>query len=94
MSSEPWTIERIAEALGDPDLVQDFMGEINRAPAHDILRVFAYWERTARDVTRAAERIRELAAYDERGETPPGEWVDGSGRVAEAIERIESHRAA
>lgn len=93
MSSE-WTIESIRDALGDPDLAQRFLGEINRAPAHQLLPVFAKWERIAKDSIAAVARGRQLAVYDERGETPPGEWVDRTERVLADADRIRARGAA
>lgn len=94
MSSEPWTIERIRDALGNPDLAQRFLSEINKAPADQLLPVFARWERIAKDTLAAVERGRELAAHDARGEEPPGEWVDMTDRVQQRAARIRSRGAA
>jgi hypothetical protein len=94
MSSEPWTIESIRDALGNPTLAQRFLGEINRAPAHELLHVFAKWERIAKDTLAAVERGRQLAEHDARGEQPPGEWIDGTDRVLAEAERIRTRGAA
>jgi hypothetical protein len=94
MSSEPWTIERICDALGNPALTQRFLGQINRAPAHELLTVFAKWERIAKDTIVAVERGRDLAAYDARGEQPPGEWIDATEKTQATVERIRSRGAA
>ena len=94
MSDQPWTIERISDALGNPTLAQRFLGEINRAPAHQLLQVFAKWERIAKDTLAAVARARELAAYDARGEEPPGEWIDVTDRVLAEAERIRARGAA
>lgn len=81
MSETEWTIERICSALGHPTLAQRFLGEINRAPAHELLTVFARWERIAKNTLHAVERARDLAGYDERSEELPGEWVDATHRI-------------
>ncbi|MFH9426395.1 hypothetical protein [Streptomyces sp. NPDC017529] len=94
MSSEPWTIESIRDALADPDLVQRFLSEINRAPAHQLLTVFAKWERIAKDTLAAVQRGRELAAYEARGEQPPGEWIDVTDRVLDEARRIRARGTA
>ena len=94
MSEQPWTIETIRDALGAPDLAQRFLSEINRAPAHQLLQTFARWERVAKNTLAAVERGRELAAYDARGEEPPGEWIDGTDRVLEEAARIRARGAA
>lgn len=94
MSAEPWTIESIRDALGSPTLAQRFLGEINRAPAHELLAVFARWERIAKDTVAAVKRARGLAAFDERGEEPPGEWIDATESVLADAERIGSRRVA
>ncbi|MGW0513912.1 hypothetical protein ACWD1W_32535 [Streptomyces olivaceoviridis] len=94
MSEQPWTIESIRDALGHPALAQRFLGEINRAPAHELLRVFARWERIAKDTVAAVRRGREIAAAEARGEEPAGEWVDATDRVRAEAERIRARGAA
>ncbi|MFD8411080.1 hypothetical protein ACFV2Q_04860 [Streptomyces sp. NPDC059650] len=81
MTETPWTIERICEALGSPDLAQRFLSEINKAPARELLTVFAKWERIAESTLLAVERGRALAAFDDRGEQLPGEWADATHRI-------------
>lgn len=94
VSAQPWTIERICDALGNPTIAQRFLGEINKAPAHQLLATFAKWERIAKDIVAAVERGRELAAYDERGEPLPGEWIDRTDHIREAADRIRARGAA
>lgn len=92
--SEPWTIESIRDALGNRVLAQRFLGEINRAPAHQLLAVFARWERIARDTIAAVERGREIAAAEARGEQPTGNWTDVTDRVLADAVRIRARGAA
>ncbi|MGW3982088.1 hypothetical protein [Streptomyces mirabilis] len=94
MSDRPWTIESIRDALGNPALAQRFLGEINRAPAHQLLAVFARWERIAKDTLAAVERGREIAAAEARGEEPPGQWIDATERVLGDAVRIRARGAA
>ncbi|MEV7815568.1 hypothetical protein AB0P05_33370 [Streptomyces flaveolus] len=94
MSEQPWTIESIRDALGNPVLGQRFLSEINRAPAHELLSVFARWERIAKDTIVAVRCGRELAAAEARGEEPAGEWVDATDRVLADTERIRTRGAA
>ncbi|QIJ61436.1 hypothetical protein [Streptomyces sp. JB150] len=94
MSEQPWTIERIRDALGNPALAQRFLGEINRAPAHELLSVFAKWERIAKNTVVAVERGRAMAAAEARGEEPSGEWIDATDRVTAEADRIRSRGAA
>ena len=94
MSEQPWTIERIRDALQDPDLAQRFIREINKAPAHELLTVFAKWERIARDTLVAFEETAEIFAAEARGEDPPGDWIDGTERLQQAARRIRSQGAA
>lgn len=94
MSDAPWTIERISEALGNPALAQRFLGEINRAPAHQLLTVFAKWQRIATETIASVERGRALAAAEARGEELPGEWVDATDRVQDEADRIRRRGAA
>jgi hypothetical protein len=94
MSGETWTIERIRDALGNPALASRFLGEINRAPAHELLAVFARWERIAKDTVAAVERGREIAAAEALGEEPAGEWIDGTDRIQRVAQRIHAQGAA
>src|SRR5438105_339782 len=94
MSTEPWTIESIRDALGNPDLAQRFLGEINKAPAHQLLTVFAKWERIAKDLGAAADRGRDLAVHDPRGEHLPGRWADRTDRILEEAARVRARGAA
>lgn len=94
MSDQPWTIESIRDALADPDLVQRFLSEINRAPAHQLLTVFAKWERIAKDTLAALEQADEVIAHEARGEEPPGQWVDGTERLQQISSRIRAQGAA
>lgn len=92
--SEPWTIERITEALGNPTVVQRFLGEINRAPKDELLAVFAKWQQIAEATVAAVERGRELHTYEQRGEDLPGEWIDATERVTTEAARIRGSRGA
>ncbi|MFE9736139.1 hypothetical protein ACFYO9_37435 [Streptomyces sp. NPDC005863] len=94
MSSEPWTIESIRDALGNPTLAQRFLAEINKAPAHELLGVFAKWQGIAQRTLDAVERGREIAAAEARGEAPPGRWIDVTDRVLAEAARIRSQGAA
>ncbi|QLJ01505.1 hypothetical protein HZZ00_11035 [Streptomyces sp. NEAU-sy36] len=92
MSDQNWTIESIRDALGNPALAQRFLGEINRAPAHELLTVFAKWERIAKNLDTAFDE--DVVEAVRRGEEPPGQWIDGSDRIQRANERFHSHGAA
>ncbi|MFF9705385.1 hypothetical protein ACF1FE_30065 [Streptomyces griseofuscus] len=94
MSDQPWTITSIRDALGTPALAQRFLAEINRAPAHELLAVFAKWERIAKDVVAAVDRGRGIAAAEARGDEPSDHWVDATDRVLADAERIRTRGAA
>lgn len=94
MSEQSWTIESIRDALGHPALAQRFLSEINRAPAHELLQVFAKWERIAKDTLAAVERGRQMAEAETRGEEPVGEWIDVTDRVLGDAARIRACGAA
>jgi hypothetical protein len=94
VSSEAWTIERIRDALGSPDLAQRFLSEINRAPAHEVMTAFAKWRGIAERLLAAADRAREDAARKGRGEELRGEWIDGTERVEREVARIRARGAA
>ncbi|WP_424891164.1 hypothetical protein [Streptomyces sp. XH2] len=81
MSDQSWTIESICEALGTPALSQRFLGEINRAPAHELLTVFAKWQTIAAGVSAAAARGRALEREEAATGEIPGDWVDMTDRV-------------
>lgn len=92
--TEPWTIETIRDALGNPTLSQRFLGEINRAPAHELLQIFAKWERIAKDTVAAVERGREIAAAEERGQDPTVDWPDITNLVHAEAQRNTSRNVA
>jgi hypothetical protein len=94
MSEQPWTIESIRDALGNPALAQRFLSEINRAPAHELLAVFARWERIAKDTIAAVTRGREVAEAQVRGEDPTVDWSDATDRVLADADRIRTRGAA
>lgn len=94
MSDQPWTIESIRDALGNPTLASRFLSEINRAPAHQLLAVFAKWERIAKDTLAAVEHGREIAAAEARGEEQASEWRDVTDRVLADAARIRARGAA
>ncbi|NEA72792.1 hypothetical protein [Streptomyces sp. SID13588] len=81
MSDQTWTIETICEALGNPALSQRFVGQINRAPAHELLTVFAKWQSIAASMTAAGDRGRALGSAEAATGKIPGEWVDMTERV-------------
>lgn len=93
-SSEPWTIERICEALGSPVLAKEFLGEINRAPAYQLLSVFARWQGVAADIVAAVQRGRELAAAEAATGEMPGEWIDVTDRIQAEAEEGRQRGAA
>ena len=94
MSEQPWTIERICDALGNPTLASRFLGEINRAPAHQLLQVFAKWQGIAQRTVDAVQRGREAAAIEAAGGDIPGEWHDVTDRVQEVAARVRARGAA
>ncbi|MFG2919289.1 hypothetical protein ACGF0D_41230 [Kitasatospora sp. NPDC048298] len=94
MSDQPWTIERISEALSSPDLTTRFLGEINRAPAADLLSTFAKWQAIAESISAGVERAREIVAAQLAGETVPGEWEDVTDQVRSKATELRSRSAA
>lgn len=92
--SEPWTIERIRDALGNSTLTQRFLSEINESPAHRLLPVFAKWERIAKDTVSSVERGRDLAEHEATGQDPAGEWADRTDEVLAEAARIRGRGAA
>ncbi|MEW1655032.1 hypothetical protein [Streptomyces sp. NPDC093707] len=56
MSSVPWTIERIREALASPSLARRFDDEIDRAPEDELPGIFAKWRRIAGGLRPTADR--------------------------------------
>lgn len=93
MSQQPWTIESICTALGNPALTTRFVGEINKAPAHQILTVFAKWERIAKDTVAAVGRGQHILTAIEQGNEIPGEWIDGTNRL-QVIASRKHHQGA
>lgn len=67
---EPWTIERICAALGDhPEITKRIVSEINKAPASELMDVFAKWqgraERTVEAVARSRAALADGTLYDD-----------------------------
>lgn len=94
MSEQPWTIERICDALGNPALAQQFLAELNKAPEAQVPAVFARWREEAEGILAAVARGREIAAAEARGEDPPGNWIDVTDRILAAAARIRARGAA
>lgn len=93
-SNEPWTIERISEALGSPSMRQRFLSELNKAPAHELLNVFAKWQGSAERSLRSLERSREARAEQLAGRPVPGDWKDATDEVLAKAEQLRSKGAA
>ncbi|GGX40297.1 hypothetical protein [Streptomyces noursei] len=89
-----WTIETICEALGNPAISKRFLTEINTAPAHQLLAVFAKWERLAKDTIAAVERGRDIATAEARGEDPTADWPDITDLVRAEAQRNTSRNVA
>jgi hypothetical protein len=85
--TDPWTIERIRDALGNDVLGKRFLGEIYRAPLHEVPDIFAKWQGRAERTLHTAERIRQAHAEQLAGRDVPGEWIDAS-------DRLQQHRGA
>lgn len=81
--SEPWTIERISDALGSPGVRKTFLAQINKAPVYELSNVAAKWQGIAERTLATAERIRADHAAVQAGRPIPGEWIDGSHRIAQ-----------
>ncbi|ONK09475.1 hypothetical protein STBA_01750 [Streptomyces sp. MP131-18] len=94
MSGGPWTIERICESLGNPVLSKRFLSQINRAPADELLEVFARWRKAAEDMQAGVAKAQALAEAEQHGEPLPGEWTDVTERVRDEAQRIQSRGAA
>jgi hypothetical protein len=94
MSEQTWTIESIRDALGNPTLAQRFIGEINRAPAHQLLTVFAKWQSIAQRTLDAVQQGHAIAAAHARGEDPTSDWPDATDRVLSKDEQIRRRGAA
>ncbi|MGA5820851.1 hypothetical protein ACPC54_23660 [Kitasatospora sp. NPDC094028] len=91
---EPWSIQRIADALGNPTLAQRFIGEINKAPAHDVMHVFAKWQGRAERLGETKATMEEARAAEVAGEAIPGERVDITEKVQAAADRYRARGAA
>ncbi|MGW6912553.1 hypothetical protein ACWGB8_01825 [Kitasatospora sp. NPDC054939] len=91
---QPWTIELIADALGNPTLAKRFIGEINKAPAHLVMDTFAKWQGIAERLSEAMVRVEEARAAQEAGEPIPGEWFDITEETQATASRLRSRGAA
>ncbi|MFH8785302.1 hypothetical protein [Streptomyces roseoverticillatus] len=94
MTAKRWTIETICDALGSPPAKQRFLSEINRAPVHEIVTVFAKWQQIAEDISAAVERGRELARVEAETGEVPGEWIDVTDRIQAEAAAARSRGAA
>jgi hypothetical protein len=92
--TEPWTIERITDALGNPAVRQRFLGELNKAQIHEITGVFAKWQGIAEQLLHAVERAREIRTAELAGEPVPGKWIDITDELQERVERLRARGAA
>ena len=88
MDGQVWTIDRIGDALRVPALRQRFLEEIGRAPACELLAVFARWKAIAESIARADERGRRLVAQAGPDGELPGEWFDITDELRERAERF------
>ncbi|MEU5051802.1 MULTISPECIES: hypothetical protein [unclassified Streptomyces] len=88
-----WSIERIRDVLGSPDLSRRFSDEIGRAPAHTVPAVFAKWQAIAERTLASVERGRQAAAAEAAGGEVPGEWIDITQKVQEDAALIRAHGA-
>ncbi|MFE0458572.1 hypothetical protein ACFW1A_04825 [Kitasatospora sp. NPDC058965] len=79
--SDPWTIERISDALGSPGIRQVFLAQINKAPLYELANIAAKWQGIAERTLATAERIREAHTAEQAGRPVPGDWVDASDRL-------------
>jgi hypothetical protein len=91
---QPWSIERIAAALGNPTLAQRFLGEINKAPAYRVMDVFAKWQGVAERLEETAVRIGEARVAEAAGLPIPGEWEDITEEVQAKAAQVRSRGAA
>jgi hypothetical protein len=89
---EPWTIERISDALGSPAIRQRFLAELNTAQIHELTGVFAKWQGIAEQLLHSVERAREARSADLAGLPIPGEWIDITDELRERADRL--HRGA
>lgn len=92
--TEPWTIERISGALGNPALRQRFLGEINKAPIYELATVGARWQGIAEQLLHGVELARELHTQRAPDGQLPGEWTDITDKVKADAERIRTGRSA
>ncbi|GGR00992.1 hypothetical protein [Kitasatospora griseola] len=91
--SEPWTIERISESLGAPAVRHRFLAEINRAPAHELLAVFAHWQGIADSLQASAQRGQDLLEQSGPDGELPGEWIDVTEKVRTEATGRRNHAA-
>lgn len=90
-TAEPWTIERICDALGgSPEITKRVVSEINKATAADLLDVFTKWqgraERTVEAVARGRAALANGTLYDDT--------VDITDHVMAEAARIRDRHAA
>lgn len=92
MSSEPWTIERIADTLPHSALRQEFLAQANRAPIGvGLQEVLDRWIAVAQECVDAAPRIETLMVYFAGHGELPAEYeatlIDLTDRIGEDANR-------
>jgi hypothetical protein len=91
---QPWSIERVANALGNPALAQRFISEIHKVRFDGTQAVFAKWQAMAERLEATRAQIEQDHAVVVAGGTIPGEQIDVTEKIQAAAARHRARGAA
>ncbi|MDF3302943.1 hypothetical protein [Streptomyces tropicalis] len=85
MGSDDWTPDSIAHALPDAGMRMEFVRQLNTTPLSGLAALGEKWIKVIEDLTTAAERGRELHAYQrQHGGQLPEQYTDVTDLIVES----------
>ncbi|MFH0245879.1 hypothetical protein ACGRHY_26480 [Streptomyces sp. HK10] len=85
MGSDDWTPDSIAHALPDAGMRMEFVRQLNTTPLSGLAALGEKWIKVIKDLEAAAERGRELHAYQQQhGGQLPKRYTDVTDLIVES----------
>ncbi|MFC8019103.1 hypothetical protein [[Kitasatospora] papulosa] len=85
MGSDDWTPDSIAHALPDAGMRMEFVRQLNTTPLSGLAALGEKWIKAIEDLKAAAERGRELHAYQrQHGGQLPEQYTDVTDLIVES----------
>ncbi|WP_435059668.1 hypothetical protein [Streptomyces sp. bgisy060] len=85
MGSDDWTPDSIAHALPDAGMRMEFVRQLNTTPLSGLAALGETWIKVIEDLKAAAERGRELHAYQrQHGGQLPEQYTDVTDLIVES----------